>query len=43
MNSLCRYIKPINIDYDLRAITILLCLNFFLLNPNFHIIEDKKN
>jgi hypothetical protein len=43
MKTLCRCIKHTNIGYNLRVIAILLCLNLLLLNPNFHIIEDKKN
>jgi hypothetical protein len=45
MNELCRCTKHTNIDYDLRVIEIPLCSSFFLLllNPNFHIIEDKTN
>jgi len=42
MNSLCRCTKHINIGYDLRVIAIPLC-SIFLFNPNFNIIEDKKN
>jgi len=43
MNLLSRCTKHTNFGYDLHVITIPLCLIFFLLNPNFHIIEDKKN
>jgi hypothetical protein len=42
MNSLCIYTKQTNIGYDLCVIEIPRCL-IFLLNPNFHLIKDKKN
>jgi hypothetical protein len=42
MNSLCRCTKHIHIDYDLRVIAIPF-VPFFLLNPNFYIIEEKNN